>query len=91
MLNSKSQLQLNYACVWVTLSGGSTYKTMTEFLPTMNVPPLPFPLYHPLEGELANDWQKTLWKTLEEQNQALLNNQCDSEGIPWITVYFDGG
>ncbi|CAG9771313.1 unnamed protein product [Ceutorhynchus assimilis] len=92
-------LQLNYACVWATFSGGTTFKTMTEFLSIMNIPSLSYRMYHKLELKLANDWKKPLWGSMEEAgiagkeeyDNAVATNALDVDGVPWITVYLDGG
>ncbi|KAK4876094.1 hypothetical protein RN001_012516 [Aquatica leii] len=86
--------KINYGIVWGSLSSGSTYAHTAELLSVMDIPPISYYLYHKIENELT--WKNVLWKNMEkagvkEKEIARRNGHIDSDGVPWITVYVDGG
>jgi len=45
---------VNYGAVWGTLSSGSSYSTCKEIFGIMDIPCLPYRLFHQIENELGD-------------------------------------
>ena len=87
---------LNKAAVWATLSVGSTYKHTEEFLSVLEIPPMSERRFYKLQSELGELWQDELIKNMEEagkEEHDIAKNlgHVDEDGIPYVTVYLDGG
>ncbi|XP_018566989.1 uncharacterized protein LOC108907691 isoform X2 [Anoplophora glabripennis] len=87
---------LNKAAAWATACTGSTYKHMTEFFNVLDIPCLSRNSFVAIQKELEQAWQNCLWRNLEEAGEeeysaAIERGHVDSDGVPYITVYVDGG
>ncbi|XP_072375407.1 uncharacterized protein [Diabrotica undecimpunctata] len=94
--NPCEQSTINYGAVWGTLSTGGTYAQLTGLLGALDIPSMSYRLFHNIEIELGDKWIEGLWKSMEEagikeRELAIAEGQLDSDGIPWTTVYCDGG
>lgn len=88
--------KINTGAVWGTLATGSTYGHLLEFLSVLNIPPFTYHLFSNIENCLGELWDKALTEEtivagIEERQIATEKGQIDNEGIPWTTVYLDGG
>nr|CAH7733844.1 unnamed protein product [Callosobruchus chinensis] len=62
----------------------------------MDIPPMAYSTFQKIENDLAFAWKEELWSVMEKAGQeekamAIDNNQVDENGVPWTTVYLDGG
>ncbi|VEN51461.1 unnamed protein product, partial [Callosobruchus maculatus] len=94
--NPNVKSPINYGAVWGTLSTGSTISHLKEQLAMMKIPPMPYSMFQKSENDLALVWKEELWSLMqkaaqEEKEMAIANNQVDENGVPWTTVYLDGG
>nr|CAH7733841.1 unnamed protein product [Callosobruchus chinensis] len=87
---------INYGAVWGALSTGNTFSHLKELLSMMDIPPMAYSTFQKIENDLAFAWKEELWSVMEKAGQeekamAIDNNQVDENGVPWTTVYLDGG
>lgn len=93
---NRPKSNLNYAAVWGTLATGSTYTQLKEQHSCMDIPNMPYKMFHEIEVQLGDIWKDSLWLSMEEagieeHQLANQNGQVDSDGNPWISVFVDGG
>lgn len=87
---------INSAMTWGTLSTGTSYSRIKEFLAVLQVPCLNYKMFHKIEMDLSTKWTEELWKSIkeagkEELQHALDNGSVDSDGTPFCTVIADAG
>ncbi|KAF2887024.1 hypothetical protein ILUMI_19149 [Ignelater luminosus] len=93
---SSKRSMLNYVAVWGTLATGSCYAHLEEFLSVLDAPALSKKMFFKHERELSSMWKDSLWEVMklagkEEHEIAKTNGDIDADGIPYITVFLDGG
>ena len=89
-------INLNKSVVWGTLSSGSTFTKTEELLSILNIPMISKRLFIKIEQNLEEIWQEFLNKEIKEageneKQRAIEKGNIDADGVPWITVYVDGG
>lgn len=90
------QSVINTGAVWGTLATGGTFGHLEELLNCMNVPCLNKYTYSIKEKSLQKLWHEELATEMakagkEEYDEAIRKGDIDKDGVPFITVYVDGG
>ncbi|KAI4454140.1 hypothetical protein MML48_10g00000195 [Holotrichia oblita] len=86
---------LNTSAAWGTLATGSTHSHLAELLSVMDIPSLSAKTFFKIQRSLGFLWREFLWEVMEhagkeERKLAIEKGDVDEDGIPHITVLFDG-
>lgn len=87
---------LNTSFVWATVSAGSYFSQTEQILSVMDIPAMSFQSFQKIENSLGDTWSETLTLKIEEAGRkekeiAIKKGNVTETGVPYITVYVDGG
>lgn len=93
--NEKDE-KLNKAFVWGTLTAGSYYTQAAHITNLMDIPTISAHKFRDTEKLLGDVWKDHLSEEIQKNGErekaiAIEKNQLDENGIPYATVYVDGG
>lgn len=88
--------KLNKSFVWGSLTSGSHYSQSSQILSSMDIPHMSSERFRKLENQLGNIWESHLLEEMvaagqQEKEAAIAKGHVCADGIPYITVYVDGG
>ncbi|XP_041988658.1 uncharacterized protein LOC121740029 [Aricia agestis] len=86
----------NKAFVWGTLTAGSYYSQSAHITNLMDIPTMSPNKFRKTEKILGDVWQDHLTKEIKRNGElekalALGKQHIDEDGVPFVTVYVDGG
>ncbi|XP_063393385.1 uncharacterized protein LOC134678669 isoform X2 [Cydia fagiglandana] len=87
---------INKAFVWGTVSAGSYYAATAHLTSCMDIPTMSSNKFRSIEKELGEVWENHLTEVImkagqEERDIAIQKGQINENGLPYTTVYLDGG
>lgn len=94
--STESTDKVNTSFVWGTVTAGSYYTQAAHITSLMDIPTMSAVTFRRTENKLGKVWREHLTEEIkkageEERSIALEKGQVSSDGVPFITVYVDGG
>ncbi|XP_061708689.1 uncharacterized protein LOC133518921 isoform X1 [Cydia pomonella] len=88
--------KLNKSFVWGTLTAGSYYTQAAHITNLMDIPTLSANKFRKIEKTLGDVWKDHLSDEIKKNGEqeraiAIQKNNVDENGIPYVSVYVDGG
>lgn len=94
--STEKKQKINTAFVWATVTAGSYYTQAAHITSLMDIPTMTGQTFRLIEKQLGNVWHEHLAEEIkkageQERSIAIDKGNVSSDGIPYITVYVDGG
>uniref|UniRef100_A0A2A4IWF1 Uncharacterized protein n=1 Tax=Heliothis virescens TaxID=7102 RepID=A0A2A4IWF1_HELVI len=93
---TESSDKINTAFVWATVTSGSYYTQAAHITSLMDIPTMSPRKFHCIEKKLGRVWFEHLTEEIktageQERSIAIQKGDLSSDGVPFVTVYVDGG
>ncbi|XP_050549327.1 uncharacterized protein LOC118271403 isoform X2 [Spodoptera frugiperda] len=93
---TESKDKINTAFVWATVTSGSYYTQAAHITSVMDIPTMSPNKFRRIEKKLGNVWLEHLTEEIkiageQEKSIAIKKGHVSSDGVPFVTVYVDGG
>lgn len=94
--STEKKQKSNTAFVWATVTAGSFYTQAAHITSLMDIPTMTGQTFRSIEKQLGNVWHEHLTEEIkkageQERSIAIGKGNVSTDGIPYITVYVDGG
>lgn len=88
--------QMNNSFVWATVTSGSYYTQAAQIMSLMDIPVMSSQKFQKIERKLGQVWSEHLTNEIgkagaQEREMAIQKGNVSHDGVPFITVYVDGG
>ncbi|CAG4991464.1 unnamed protein product [Parnassius apollo] len=93
---TESSDKINTACVWTTVTSGSFYTQAADITSLMDIPTMSANKFRRIEKKLGSVWFEHLTEEIkiageQERSIAIKKGHVSSDGVPFVTLYVDGG
>lgn len=93
---TESSDKINTAFVWATVTSGSYYTQAAHITSLMDIPTMSPNKFRRIERKLGSVWFEHLTEEIkiageQEKSIAIQKGHVSSDGVPFVTVYVDGG